>query len=147
MNANFPHPAPQPTPDKSSLPIVHRKPPRAAVMVPLPGTPAAWPKVSLKKVCLRYRTNGSAPLEALKNIDLEVRSGEFLCVVGPSGCGKSTLLHLIAGLERQTSGEITINNRAVQGTGTVPVAYGGAERWVRDADEGSSEARARIADS
>ncbi|PYX80964.1 MAG: nitrate/sulfonate/bicarbonate ABC transporter ATP-binding protein [Acidobacteria bacterium] len=87
-------------------------------MVPLPGTPAAWPKVSLKKVCLRYRTNGSAPLEALKNIDLEVRSGEFLCVVGPSGCGKSTLLHLIAGLERQTSGEITINNRAVQGTGT-----------------------------
>jgi NitT/TauT family transport system ATP-binding protein len=114
MNANIPNPARQ----QSSLPLVHRKPPRAAVVLPLREVPAALPKVSLKNVCVNYQTNGNAPLPALKNIDLEVRVGEFLCVVGPSGCGKSTLLHLIAGLQRQTSGEISVDNRQVQGTGT-----------------------------
>ena len=118
MNANIPNPAIQPMQQASSLPLAQRKPPRAAVVLPLRGTPAALPKVSLKNVCVNYQTNGSASLQALKNIDLEVRAGEFLCVVGPSGCGKSTLLHLIAGLQRQTSGEISVDNREVQGTGT-----------------------------
>jgi NitT/TauT family transport system ATP-binding protein len=45
---------------------------------------------------------------ALDGIDLQVRPGEFLCIVGPSGCGKSTLLRILAGLDRQTSGSITI---------------------------------------
>ena len=45
----------------------------------------------------------------LKNVDLEIKQGEFLCVVGRSGCGKSTLLNLIAGLEKPTSGEILLN--------------------------------------
>ena len=118
MNANIPNAALQPAPDQGSLPIVHRKPPRPAVVVALRQSPASLPKVSLKNVCLSYQMNGNAPLQALKNIDLEVRAGEFLCVVGPSGCGKSTLLHLIAGLQRQTSGQITVDNREVKGTGT-----------------------------
>jgi len=49
---------------------------------------------------------------------LSVRAGEFLCIVGPSGCGKSTLLHLIAGLHKQTSGRVLIDNKAVDGPGT-----------------------------
>ena len=117
MNANVPNSAFQATQTASGLPLTHRKPPKPAVVLPLRPA-AALPKVSLKNVCLSYQTNGSAPLQALNNIDLEVRSGEFLCVVGPSGCGKSTLLHLIAGLQRQTSGEISVDNREVQGTGT-----------------------------
>ena len=43
---------------------------------------------------------------AVSNFNLEVKNGEFLCLIGPSGCGKSTILKLIAGLEQPTSGEI-----------------------------------------
>ena len=47
---------------------------------------------------------GSAAVEVLKGIDLEVRDGEFLVLVGPSGCGKSTLLRLLAGWKRPVRG-------------------------------------------
>lgn len=50
---------------------------------------------------------------ALKEIDLGVRRGEFMCFLGPSGCGKTTLLRIIAGLEVQTGGEIWQNGRDV----------------------------------
>jgi ABC-type nitrate/sulfonate/bicarbonate transport system ATPase subunit len=43
---------------------------------------------------------------ALRDVDLDVKPGEFIVLLGPSGCGKSTLLYLIAGLERESSGEI-----------------------------------------
>ena len=47
-----------------------------------------------------------------------MKAGEFLCIVGPSGCGKSTLLHLIAGLHQQTSGQVLIDGKPIQGPGT-----------------------------
>jgi NitT/TauT family transport system ATP-binding protein len=75
------------------------------------------PKLSVKDVSLSYGTNSGTELTALKNIDLQVHSGEFLCIVGPSGCGKSTLLHLIAGLHKQTAGEVLVDNTPVQGPG------------------------------
>jgi len=56
-------------------------------------------------------------IEALHNLDLEVREGEFLTVLGPSGCGKSTLLNIIAGFEPPTAGEITLNARAIEKPG------------------------------
>jgi NitT/TauT family transport system ATP-binding protein len=57
------------------------------------------------------------PLVALKDINLHVETGEFVCAVGASGSGKSTLLRLIAGLESPTAGEITVDGQRVVGPG------------------------------
>jgi len=50
---------------------------------------------------------------AVDGVDLQTREGEFLVLLGPSGCGKTTLLRMIAGLERQTGGDILIGGRVV----------------------------------
>ena len=54
---------------------------------------------------------------ALKDINLHVETGEFICVVGASGSGKSTLLRLVAGLDLPTSGTITVDNQIITGPG------------------------------
>ncbi len=54
--------------------------------------------------------------EVLKDINLDIRGGEFVVFVGPSGCGKSTLLRLIAGLEEVSAGDIEISGRDVTDT-------------------------------
>ena len=51
--------------------------------------------------------------EVLKDINLDIKDGEFLILIGPSGCGKSTLMNLIAGLEDLTGGEIVIDGKDV----------------------------------
>ena len=52
-------------------------------------------------------------VQILKNINLDITSGEFVVFVGPSGCGKSTLLRTISGLESITSGELQIDGQVV----------------------------------
>jgi NitT/TauT family transport system ATP-binding protein len=76
------------------------------------------PKVSLNDISLSYETSDRKRLLALDRINLKVNPGEFLCIVGPSGCGKSTLLHLIAGLQQQTSGNVLVDGKTVEGPGT-----------------------------
>src|SRR6476646_8829044 len=51
--------------------------------------------------------------EVIRNVDLEIKDGEFIVVLGPSGCGKSTLLRMIAGLEEISAGEIAIDGKVV----------------------------------
>src|SRR5216684_8982001 len=74
-------------------------------------------KIRLDGVSRHFPSGHGGQLAALENINLEVLPGEFLCIVGPSGCGKSTLLHLIAGLDRPSTGEIWIDGRKVQEPG------------------------------
>ena len=69
----------------------------------------------LENVGKTFENTGRA---TLKNINLEIQPGEFLCVVGKSGCGKSTLLNLIAGLEAPTEGRILLNGKEVKGPGS-----------------------------
>ncbi|OON96619.1 MAG: sugar ABC transporter ATP-binding protein [Candidatus Epulonipiscioides saccharophilum] len=52
-------------------------------------------------------------LEVLKDINLSIQKGEFICLLGASGCGKSTLLHIIAGLLPATSGDIQFNGNSI----------------------------------
>jgi sulfonate transport system ATP-binding protein len=88
----------------------------AALLQPCP--PARKESISLCGVFRSYANSRGSFTPALQNIDLEIEQGEFVCIVGPSGCGKSTLLHLIAGLDRPTSGEITVDGSPVNGPGT-----------------------------
>jgi sulfonate transport system ATP-binding protein len=74
--------------------------------------------IVLSGVFRSYANSRGSFTPALQNIDLEIEQGEFVCIVGPSGCGKSTLLHLLAGLDRPTTGEITVDGNPVKGPGT-----------------------------
>jgi NitT/TauT family transport system ATP-binding protein len=115
-------------PAQLPIPVDHRGPARvggargksgvARVARPIRGISSSVPKVGLVDVCLSYRTESGERLLALDRINLQVKAGEFLCIVGPSGCGKSTLLHLIAGLHQQTSGQILVDGQCIQGPGT-----------------------------
>lgn len=62
------------------------------------------PIISLKQVCKSYDNLGHKLV--IDSLSLDIKEGEFFCLVGPSGCGKSTVLKLIAGLETTSSGEI-----------------------------------------
>jgi multiple sugar transport system ATP-binding protein len=57
--------------------------------------------------------HGNPSFTAVKNINLDIKDGEFMVLVGPSGCGKSTTLRMLAGLENISSGTITIGDRVV----------------------------------
>ncbi|MBU3180079.1 ABC transporter ATP-binding protein [Clostridium psychrophilum] len=53
----------------------------------------------------------------LENFNLEIKNGDFVCILGPSGCGKSTLLNILAGLEKATKGVVILNGNEITGPG------------------------------
>lgn len=59
----------------------------------------------------------SGQMIALRDINLDIRHGEFITFIGHSGCGKSTLLNIVAGLSKQTSGEVKLNGKPLKGPG------------------------------
>jgi NitT/TauT family transport system ATP-binding protein len=72
------------------------------------SSPAGQPVISVKDLSLTFDT-ADGPVYALSKVDLTVEEGDFVSFIGPSGCGKTTLLRVIADLERQTSGSISVN--------------------------------------
>ena len=72
--------------------------------------------IEIKNLSLSYESDNTT-YEALKDINLTINRGEFICIVGSSGCGKSTLLSVLEGLNRATSGSVKINGKEIRGAG------------------------------
>lgn len=79
--------------------------------------------IEIRSLCKRYR-RGDQDVEVLKDLDLDVAAGDFIALMGPSGSGKSTLLNLIAGIDRPTSGRISID-----GTDISQLSDAALARW------------------
>jgi nitrate/nitrite transport system ATP-binding protein len=80
-----------------------------------PATPESTPtSVFLKvdRVSKIYPTV-DGPVTVLDNISLDVREGEFVCIIGHSGCGKSTLVNMVSGFNRPSSGQVTLQDRPI----------------------------------
>src|SRR5690242_3994439 len=70
------------------------------------------PIVQIRELTKLYR-QGEIEIKALNGISLDILEGEFLALMGPSGSGKSTLLHIIAGIDRPTSGQCVVQETNV----------------------------------
>jgi len=77
-----------------------------------PAPPTAAPAVAARAVTRTYGS-GDAAVHALRGVTLDVPAGQFAAIMGPSGSGKSTLMHLLAGLDRPTTGAVTIGDQDV----------------------------------
>ena len=74
------------------------------------------PTLSVRGLGKRFSVGGNT-VEALRDVNLNVAKGEFVCLIGASGCGKSTLLRIIAGFETATSGAIEMYGAPITGPG------------------------------
>lgn len=72
--------------------------------------------LSIQNVNKSFTVDGQK-VDVLKDINLEIQEGEFIAIVGHSGCGKSTLLKIIAGLEKNDTGLVTVDGKEVNGPG------------------------------
>ena len=80
----------------------------------VPMKPKEDGSVKINNLVKTYTDDRGRPtFTAVKNINLEIKDGEFMVLVGPSGCGKSTTLRMVAGLEKISSGTISIGGKVV----------------------------------
>jgi len=71
-------------------------------------------KLAIRGLSMMFR-GADAEVRVLEALDLDVREGEFVCILGPSGCGKSTLLNIVAGFLPPSSGTVRIDGEEVRG--------------------------------
>lgn len=70
-------------------------------------------EIKIEDLSMVYQDkNGGAPVTALKNVNLNIKEGEFISLLGPSGCGKTTLLRIIADLLQPSSGKVTVGGQS-----------------------------------
>ncbi len=79
-------------------------------------TTEAQPFLKLSNVVKIYETR-RGPQVIIRDIDLEVKQGEFICVIGHSGCGKSTMLNTVSGFVQPTEGEVRLNGKLIEKPG------------------------------
>src|SRR5471030_2068975 len=72
--------------------------------------------ITIKNVSRTYIDANGNEVEALKNINIDIKSGEFISFIGPSGCGKKTLMRLIAGLDKAQEGELFLDGEKIEST-------------------------------
>ena len=88
-----------------------------------PDVPAVQPATSGSVVAARDVTRvygeGETAVHALRGVSVDFPRGQFAAIMGPSGSGKSTLMHILAGLDRPTSGSVTIDGKEIVGLGDV----------------------------
>ncbi len=76
------------------------------------------PLIAFDRVAFNYpRSRGASAAPILSDFTLQIRDGEFFCLLGPSGCGKTTVLRLIAGFEFPAGGVIQLEGRPIDGPG------------------------------
>ena len=71
----------------------------------------------INDISMRFDLPKGGSVQALKNVTLDIKSGELLSVLGPSGCGKTTLLNIVAGFLVPTEGQIILNDETLVGPG------------------------------
>jgi NitT/TauT family transport system ATP-binding protein len=71
--------------------------------------------LSIEHVSRIFTNEMGEEVVALGDISLDVKDGEFICILGPSGCGKTTLLRIIAGLDHPTGGRAAVNEKEISG--------------------------------
>ena len=73
--------------------------------------------LDLQKVSVSFAARGGGSTQALAEVDLQMRSGDFVVAIGASGCGKTTLLSCIAGFLEPTGGRILLDGAPISGPG------------------------------
>lgn len=71
--------------------------------------------LEINQINMIYDQDSPGAVPAIKDIDLTIEQGEFVCILGPSGCGKSTLLNIIAGFQAPSSGEVLFEGQEITG--------------------------------
>lgn len=84
-------------------------------MTPSDVANAVGPVIAATGLHKTFDAEADVPVRALRGLDLDVGSGEFVAVTGPSGCGKSTLINVLSGLEPADSGCVEIGGRPMSG--------------------------------
>ena len=89
-----------------------------SVMMNSGSTSSAMPApiVSIRELWMTFPgKRADEPIHVLEDVSLDVKQGEFVCIVGPSGCGKSTLLNIVGGFLKETRGSVTVEDARVNG--------------------------------